>query len=93
MAGTQQFDIVLPDNLARMLKAKVSSGEYKDISEVVCAGLSILKERSDALEIWLNTEAATTYDKLKVDPGRALSLDQVRHHLLSRRYPERSMIS
>jgi len=85
MAGTQQFNVTLPDDIAQMVKAKVSSGEYADESAVICDSLSALKSRDDAFETWLKTEAAITYDKLKTDPGRALSLDQVRQHLVNKR--------
>jgi putative addiction module CopG family antidote len=85
MRSTQQFSVTLPKDMAQMVKAKVSSGEYASESEVIRDGLRALQARDKALEAWLHTEAATAYDELKADPGRALSMDQVRRHLADRR--------
>lgn len=71
--------------MAQMVKSKVSSGEYASESEVIRDGLRALQARDKALEAWLRTEVATTYDKLKADPSRALSVDQVRQHLADKR--------
>lgn len=38
-----------------------------------------------SLETWLRTEGVAAHDRLKADPGRALSIDQVRAHLERRR--------
>ncbi|ARS65931.1 type II toxin-antitoxin system ParD family antitoxin [Sinorhizobium meliloti] len=85
MRSTQQFSVTLPNDMAQMVKSKVSSGEYASESEVIRDGLRALQARDKALEAWLRTEVATTYDKLKADPSRALSVDQVRQHLAGKR--------
>ncbi|ARS65945.1 type II toxin-antitoxin system ParD family antitoxin [Sinorhizobium meliloti] len=85
MRSTQQFSVTLPNDMAQMVKSKVSSGEYASESEVIRDGLRALQARDKALEAWLRTEVATTYDKLKADPSRALSVDQVRQHLADKR--------
>ncbi len=85
MRSTQQFSVTLPNEMALMVKSKVSSGEYASESEVIRDGLRALQARDKALETWLHTEAAAAYDKLKADPSRALSIDQVRQHLAERR--------
>ncbi|RMC62516.1 type II toxin-antitoxin system ParD family antitoxin [Sinorhizobium meliloti] len=85
MRSTQQFSVTLPNDMAQMVKSKVSSGEYASESEVIRDGLRALQARDKALEAWLRTEVATTYDKLKSDPSRALSVDQVRQHLADKR--------
>ncbi|RVE78440.1 MULTISPECIES: type II toxin-antitoxin system ParD family antitoxin [Sinorhizobium] len=85
MRTTQQFSVTLPNDMAQMVKSKVSSGEYASESEVIRDGLRALQARDKALEAWLRTEVATTYDKLKADPSRALSVDQVRQHLADKR--------
>lgn len=85
MRSTQQFSITLPNEMAQMVKSKVSSGEYASESEVIRDGLRALQARDKALENWLRTEGVDAHERLKADPGRALSVDQVRQHLADRR--------
>jgi putative addiction module CopG family antidote len=81
MRTTQQFSVTLPNELAKMVKSKVSSGEYASESEVVRDGLRALQARDKALEQWLRTEVTAAYDKMKVNPSRARSVAQVRASL------------
>ncbi|MER9580979.1 type II toxin-antitoxin system ParD family antitoxin [Mesorhizobium sp. M0276] len=83
MRSTQQFSVTLPNEMAQMVKTKVSSGEYA--SEVIRDGLRALQARDKALENWMRTEGVAAYDKLKADPSRALSVRQVRQHLADKR--------
>jgi antitoxin ParD1/3/4 len=85
MRSTQQFSITLPTEMAEMVKAKVSSGEYASESEVIRDGLRALRARDKALEAWLRRDVAATYDKLKADPGRILNVGQVRQRLADKR--------
>lgn len=85
MRSTQQLSVTLPNEMAQMVKSKVSSGEYASDSEVIRDGLRALLARDKALENWLHTEGVAAYDKLKADPSRALSVDQVRQHLVEKR--------
>lgn len=83
MRSTQQFSVTLPNEMAQMVKTKVSSGEYA--SEVIRDGLRALQARDKALENWMRTEGVAAYDKLKADPSRALSVSQMRQHLADKR--------
>lgn len=85
MRSTQQFSVTLPNDMAQMVKAKVSSGEYASESEVIRDGLRALQARDKAVDAWLRTEVAAASDALKADPGRALGIEQVRKHLAGRR--------
>lgn len=85
MRSIQLFSVRLPNEMAQMLKAKVSSGEYASESDVICEGLRALQASDRALESWLRTEGAAAYDKLKADPSRTLGIDQVRQHLAHKR--------
>jgi putative addiction module CopG family antidote len=85
MRSTQQFSVTLPNDMAQMVKAKVSSGEYASESEVIRDGLRALQARDKALDTWLRTEVAAAYDERKADPGRALTVNQVRRHLSDKR--------
>ena len=77
MRSTQQFSVTLPNEMAQMVKTKVSSGEYASESEVIRDGLRALQARDKALETWLRTEGATAYDELKADPSIGRTPEQV----------------
>jgi antitoxin ParD1/3/4 len=81
MRTTQQFSVTLPNELAQMVKTKVSSGEYASESEVIRDGLRALQARDKALEHWLRTEVVGAYDKMKADPSRGRSTARVRASL------------
>jgi len=76
MRSTQQMSITLPVEMANMVKKRVSNGDYASESEVIREGLRALQERENAVEHWLRTEVAATYDSHKTDPTRAKSLDE-----------------
>lgn len=78
MRTTQQFSITLPHEMAEMVRTKVESGEYASESEVLRDGLRALQLHDRALEAWLREEVAVTYDAMKADPSRAVSVDHVR---------------
>lgn len=81
MRTTQQLSITLPNDMAKVVKAKVRAGEYASESEVIRGGLRALMARDRAVERWLNGEVGPAFDALKADPARALSADQVRARL------------
>lgn len=85
MRSTQQFSITLPNEMADLVKAKVSGGEYATESEVIRDGLRSLIARDRALERWLREEGVPAFDALKADPSRALTVEQVREHLAEKR--------
>ena len=84
MRTTQQFSVTLPIEMANLVKTKVAGGEYATESEVIRDGLRVLMARDRAVESWLAQEVAPAYDALKADPGRAISIDQVRARLAAR---------
>lgn len=81
MRTTQQMSITLPREMAQAVKAKVRPGDYASESEVIRDGLRALMARERAIENWLHEQVGPAYDALKVDPGRAISVDQVRARL------------
>ncbi len=81
MRTTQQFSVTLPIEMANLVKTKVAGGEYATESEVIRDGLRALIARDRAVDIWLVQEVAPAYDALKADPGRAVSVEQVRERL------------
>ena len=81
MRSTRQFSVTLPNEMAQMVKAKVSSGEYASESEVIRDGLLVLMARDRAVENWLHNQVGPAFDALKSDPSRAVTADQVRARL------------
>lgn len=76
MRTTQPLTITLPLEMAQMVKAKVTSGEYATESEVIRDGLRTLAARDAAVEKWLRDEVVPTYDEMKAHPERAIPLDE-----------------
>ena len=81
MPNTQTLNITLPGALAEMVKAKVSSGEYANESEVILAGLRALQTREYAFEHWLRTEVVAAYDELKQNPDSAIPIEDIKARL------------
>jgi antitoxin ParD1/3/4 len=73
MSQIEKRTISLPHEHAVFVDAKVSSGDYASVSEVVRAGLRALQERDEAVERWLRDQVVPTYDRMKADPSRAIS--------------------
>ena len=78
MRSTQQFSVTLPNEMAKVVREKVSSGEYASESEVIREGLRALTARERALDDWLTQRALPAYDAYRDDPSRGLSLEEVR---------------
>ncbi|KAA0892780.1 type II toxin-antitoxin system ParD family antitoxin [Pusillimonas sp. ANT_WB101] len=81
MRTTQQFSITLPNEMAKLVRGKVSSGEYASESEVIRDGLRALLARDQAVQNWLLNEVAPAYDAIKADPTRSISAQDVRANL------------
>jgi len=81
MRSTEQLSVTLPKEMARMVRNKVSSGEYASESEVVRDGLRALQARDRALETWLRTEVVAAHDKARAKPSSLLSAAEVRARL------------
>lgn len=84
MRSTQQFSVTVPNEMAQMIKAKVSSGEYASESEVIRDGLRALQARDAAMENWLHREVIPAYDAIMADPSRGLSIADVKANLAAR---------
>lgn len=78
MRTTQSLSITLPLEMAQMVKAKVSSGEYATESEVIRDGLRTLAARDAAVERWLREDVVPSYDRVVADPeGTTLPAEEV----------------
>jgi putative addiction module CopG family antidote len=67
--------------MAERVRGKVESGEYASESEVIRDGLRALELHDRALEAWLRTEVAASYNAIKADPSTARTPEQVRESL------------
>lgn len=85
MRSTRQLSITLPMEMADIVKSKVAAGEYATESEVIRDGLRILMARDRAVENWLQEQVAPSFDALKTNPRRAVTVDQVRARIVSER--------
>jgi antitoxin ParD1/3/4 len=81
MRSTQQFSITLPNEMAEAVRAKVAGGQYATESEVIRDGLRALLARDQVVEDWLRNDVAATYDAMKADPSKAVSVAGVRARL------------
>jgi len=77
MRNTHPISITLPHDMAAMVKAKVSSGEYATESEVIRDGLRTLQARDAALEKWLHGEVAKSYDEFAADSSSGIRAEDV----------------
>ena len=85
MRSTQQFSITLPNEMADVVKAKVAAGEYATESEVIRDGLRTLLARDRAVEAWLLEQVVPASQAFQADPSRALSAEQARERLATKR--------
>lgn len=84
MRTTQSLSITLPIEMAEMVKAKVSSGEYASESEVIRDGLRTLIARDAAIEKWLVEEVVPTMKEIEEHPECLLTAEEVDRRLDAR---------
>jgi antitoxin ParD1/3/4 len=68
--------ISLSQEQAAFVDAKVASGDYASVSEVIRDGLRIVKARDEAFERFIATKGVEAYDKMQLNPETALSIDE-----------------
>ena len=81
---TRQMSITLPAAEAERVASRIASGRYASESDVILEGLRALDERDAAVEEWLRTDVAATYDAHKANPHQARTLDEAWQRLDSR---------
>ena len=84
MRTTQQYSITLPHEMAEAVEAKVKSGSYASVSEVMRDGVRALLERDSAFEKWLREEVTLSFEEYKADPSSAIPIDEVMGRILKR---------
>lgn len=81
MRNTHPISVTLPHDMAAMVKAKVTSGEYASESEVIRDGLRTLQARDAALESWLKGEVAKSFDEFAEDPSSGVPSGEIMDRL------------
>ncbi|MDE1902037.1 MAG: type II toxin-antitoxin system ParD family antitoxin [Alphaproteobacteria bacterium] len=76
MRTTEQYSITLPRQMAKIVEAKVASGVYASVSEVVREGVRSLVARDAALEKWLRSEVAASVRHMEAHPETGIPLDK-----------------
>ena len=74
----------LPVEQADYIDRLVETGTFASGSEVVRAGLRALQDHDAAIENWLRTEVAQTYDAMEANPERGIPAKQVFDELRAR---------
>ena len=84
MRTTQQYSITLPHEMAEAVEAKVKSGSYASVSEVLRDGVRALIERDSAFEKWLREEVVASIEEYEADPSAAIPADEMMQRLRAR---------
>jgi Arc/MetJ-type ribon-helix-helix transcriptional regulator len=85
MSLNQQISVTLPDELAELVRRKVSSGEYANEADVILDGLSLIGERDSELERWLREDVVAACDAFDANPSSGISVDELLTRLKEKR--------
>jgi antitoxin ParD1/3/4 len=85
MRTTKQFSITLPNDMAAAVEAKINSGAYASVSEVMRDGMRALMERDAAVEKWLRDEVIPGHQEYLADPSKGVPADQILNGIKARR--------
>lgn len=77
----KKMSISVPEEAADCVAEKVQSGEYASESEVFLDGLRMLRARGLAIQRWLATEVAASYDDREKNGTRGVSADELLRRL------------
>lgn len=83
MAAKQSRNIPMPQEGSDIVETGFASSDYADASSMI-EGPGCLSKRDASVERWLIADVAPTYDRMKSNPKRGLSQDDVRMRLNAR---------
>jgi len=75
--------------MAAIVEAKIKSGAYASVSEVVRDGVRALMEREAAVERWLREEVVAGHNEYVADPSKGVPGDAILDRIKARRRAER----
>jgi antitoxin ParD1/3/4 len=90
MRTTQQFSITLPLDMAEVVEAKIKSGGYASVSEVVRDGVRALMERGAAVECWLREDVVAGHQEYLADPSKGVPANAVLDRIKARRAEQKA---
>jgi antitoxin ParD1/3/4 len=80
----RQVTVILPDEIAEMVRQKIDSGKYANETEVILDALQAMEgdlRDGPQVEEWLRNEVVPTYDAVEADPSQVLTVDEMRASL------------
>jgi putative addiction module CopG family antidote len=77
MDAKRQFSITLPIDVVEAVEARIKSGAYSSVSEVLGDGLRALVERDSTLETWLREEVVAGHKAYLDDPSQGVPADAI----------------
>lgn len=81
MDSTTRLSVELPEDLAETVRARVASGHYGSVSDVVAEGLALLAEQDEPLEPSVEAALAAGYDAWQADRENVLDIDDAAERL------------
>jgi len=85
MDATQQFSVTLPVDVVEAVEARIKSGAYSSVSEVLGDGLRALVERDSTLETWLREEVVAGHKAHLDNPSQGVPADAILSRIKARR--------
>jgi antitoxin ParD1/3/4 len=85
MSDMQQFTITLPHEMAEAVEAKIKSGRYASVDDVIRDGVRALLERDEAIEQWLREEVVTGHQEYVADPSQGVPAEAILDRIKARR--------
>jgi putative addiction module CopG family antidote len=80
-----QYSIILPLDIAEVVEAKIKSGIYASVSDVVRDGVRALMEHDAAEERWLREDVAAGHQEYLADPSKGVPADAILGLIKARR--------
>jgi antitoxin ParD1/3/4 len=71
--------------MAEVVEAKIKSGAYASVSEVMREGVRALLERDAAIERWLREEVIAGHEEYVADPSKGVPAEAVLDRIKARR--------
>ena len=90
MTTTQQFSLTLPHEMADAVEAKIRSGAYASVSEVVRDGVRALLDRDAAADRWLREEVVAGHAEFMADPSKGVPAEAIMDRIKARRAAPKS---
>ena len=71
--------------MAEIVEAKIKSGAYASVSEVMREGVRALLERDAAIERWLREEVVAGHEEYVADPSKGVPAEAILDRIKARR--------